>query len=108
MPRPRLVSISIRTPSVRSPEVRAGTAGPIGRDLAGAPIGGLNPPGLAMPWPCALLAKTVRLTISNHDALTPIYYGKFSLPPATTAATYTLTAATYTLTFTYTLFIDRR
>src|SRR5438477_7213664 len=85
MARPRLVSISISAPSVRSSEVRAGTAGPIGRDLTGAPIGGLPPPDLAMPCPCAALAKTVRLTIRNHDALTPIYYGKFPLPPATAA-----------------------
>src|SRR5207249_6020734 len=65
MPRTTLLSIS------------AGTAVLVGRDVTGAPIGGLSPPGLAMPCPCALLAKTIRLTMSNHGALTPIYYGKF-------------------------------
>jgi len=30
-----------------------------------------------MPCPHALLAKTIRLTIGSHGALTPIYYGKF-------------------------------
>src|SRR5438552_18828709 len=89
MPRPRLVSISISTPwvPVRLPEVRAGLAGLVGRDVTGAPIGGLSHPGPAMPCPCTLLAKIARLTMSNHAAFTPIYYDKFPLPPATAAAT---------------------
>src|SRR5947207_9333712 len=85
MPRPRLLSTSIRTPwvSVRSLEVRAGPAVLGDRDVPGTPIEGLRcPPGRAMPCPCALLAKTARLTMSNHGVLTPIYYGKFLLPPA--------------------------
>src|SRR6059058_1030089 len=84
MPRPRLLSASIMTPWVpgRSLEVRAGLAGLVGRDVTGAGIGRLNRPGLAMPCPCALLAKTARLTMSNHGVLTPIYYGKFLPPPA--------------------------
>src|SRR5438046_7434643 len=86
MARPRLLSASIMTPWVpgRSLEVRAGLAGLVGRDVTGAGIGGLNRPGLAMPCPCALLAKTARLTMSNHGVLTPIYYGKILPPPATT------------------------
>src|SRR6476659_1678674 len=86
MPRPRLLSTSIRTPlvSVRSLEVRAGLALLVGRDVTDAPIAGLlRAPERAMPCPCALLAKTARLTMSNHDVLTPIYYGKFLPPPAT-------------------------
>src|SRR5437762_12568318 len=86
MPRPRLLSTSIRTPwvAVRSPEVRAGPAALGGRDALGTPIEGLlRPPGRAMPCPCALLAKTARATMSNHGVLTSIYYGKFLLPPAT-------------------------
>src|SRR5438552_14661009 len=85
MPRPRLLSTSIMTPwvPVRSLEVRAGLAGLVGRDVTGARIGGLSHPGLAMPCPCALLAKTARLTMSNHGVLTPIYYGKFLPPPVT-------------------------
>src|SRR6476620_10373493 len=86
MPRPRLLSTSIKTPlvSVRSLEVRAGLAVLVGRDVPVAPIAGLRPaPERAMPCPCALLAKTARLTMSNHGVLTPIYYGKFLPPPAT-------------------------
>src|SRR5436305_5680470 len=71
MPRTTLLSIS------------AGTAVLVGRDVPGTPIGGLSPPGLAMPCPCALLAKIARLAMSNHGVLTPIYYGKFLPPPAT-------------------------
>src|SRR6476469_7510910 len=84
MPRPRLLSTSIRTPlvSVRSLEVRAGLAALVGRDVTGALIGGLSAPGLAMPCPCTLLAKTARLSMSNHGALTPIYYGEVLPPPA--------------------------
>src|SRR5437899_699662 len=78
MPRPRVLSISIRTPwvPVRLPKVRAGPAVLVGGNPAGAPIGGLLRPVRAMPCPYALLAKTIRLTMSNHGALTPIYYGK--------------------------------
>src|SRR5437763_16645139 len=65
MPRITLLSIS------------AGTAVLVGRDVDGTPIGGLYRPGGARPCPCALLAQTVRLTMSNHGALTRIYYGKF-------------------------------
>ena len=65
MPRTTLLSIS------------AGTAVLVGRDVDGTPIGGLYRPGGARPCPCALLAQTVRLTMSNHGALTRIYYGKF-------------------------------
>src|SRR5258707_12962225 len=86
MPRPRLLSTSIKTPwvPVRSLEVRAGLAVLGGRDVIGPPIEGLRcPPERAMPCPCALLAKTARLTMSNHGVLTPIYYGKFLPPPAT-------------------------
>src|SRR2546423_2129655 len=86
MPRPRLLSTSIRTPwvSVRSLEVRAGLAVLVGRDVPGAPIAGLRrAPERAMPCPCALPAKSARLTMSNHGVLTPIYYGKFLPPPAT-------------------------
>src|SRR5438874_2278278 len=86
MPRPRLLSTSIRTPwvSVRSLEVRAGLAVLGGRDVPGAPIAGLRrAPERAMPCPCALPAKSARLTMSNHGVLTPIYYGKFLPPPAT-------------------------
>src|SRR5438067_13837474 len=79
MPRPRVLSISIRTPwvPVRFPKVRAGPAVLVGGNPAGAPIGGLLRPVRAMPCPYALLAKIIRLTMSNHGALTPIYYGKF-------------------------------
>src|SRR5437773_1562529 len=94
MPRPRFVSISIRTPWARLPG--GGVVLPIlrvGRDIAGAPMGGLP---RARPCPCALLAKTVRLTMRSHGALTPIYYGKFPLPPATAGATHTLTFALFT------------
>src|SRR5438876_9971797 len=89
MPRPRLLSTSIRTPWVplRSLVVRTGLAVLGDRDVPGIPIGGLSPPGLAMPCPCALPAKIARLAMSNHGALTPIYYDKFPLPPATAAAT---------------------
>src|SRR5438094_5706289 len=94
MPRPRFVSISIRTPWAR---LLGGVVLPIlrvGRDVTGAPIGGLRrAPVRAMPCPCALFAKTVRLTMSSHGDLTPIYYGKFPLPPATAGATHTLTFA---------------
>src|SRR4029077_8499485 len=85
MPRPRLLSTSIKTPwgLVRSLVVRAGPAVLGDRDVPGTLIGGLSPPGLAMPCPCALPAKTGRLTMSNHGVLTPIYYGKFLPPPAT-------------------------
>jgi len=70
--------------SVRSLEVRAGLAVLVGRDVSGTPIAGLRrAPERAMPCPCALLAKTARLTMSNHGVLTPIYYGKFLPPPAT-------------------------
>ena len=56
----------------------------VGRDVSGAPIGGLRrAPVRAMPCPSAPFAKTVRPTMSNHGVLTPIYYGKFLLPPAT-------------------------
>src|SRR5258708_24952195 len=85
MPRPRLLSTSIRTPwvSVRALEVRAGLAVLVGRDVPGTPIAGLpRAPERAMPCPCALFAKTARLTMSNHGVLTPIYYGKFLPPPA--------------------------
>src|SRR6478752_787332 len=86
MPRPRLLSTSIRTPwvAVGPLEVRAGLAALVGRDVPGTPIGGLlRAAERAMPCPCALLAKTARLTMSNHGVLTPIYYGKFLPPPAT-------------------------
>jgi len=49
------------------------------RGVPGTPIEGLRrAPERAMPCPCALLAKTARLTMSNHGVLTPIYYGKIS------------------------------
>src|SRR5258707_15805064 len=86
MARPGLLSTSIRTPwvSVPSLEVRAGPAVLGDRDVPRPPIEGLRcPPERAMPCPCALLAKTARLTMSNHGVLTPIYYGKFLPPPAT-------------------------
>src|SRR3977135_3523187 len=101
MPRPRLVPKSIRTPWVRS---AGGVLAVVlilfvGRDLPGTPIGGLpRAPVRAMPCPPALLAKTARLTMSNHSVLTPIYYGKFPVPPA-------IAAATYKFTFTYAVFI---
>src|SRR5439155_16333214 len=94
MPRPRLVSISIRTPSVRFPGAVLLLVLRVGRAVTGTPIGGLRrAPVRAMPCPCALFAKTVRLTMSSHGDLTPIYYGKFPLPPATAGATHTLTFA---------------
>src|SRR2546423_1762731 len=97
MPPPRLVSRSIRTPWVWSPEVRAGLAVFVGRDVTGPPIGGLRrAPVRAMPCPSALLAKTARLTMSSHGDLTPNYYGKFPLPPARAGATHTLTFALFT------------
>src|SRR5882724_8118116 len=80
MPRPRLLSTSIRTPwvSVRSLEVRAGLAVLVGRDVTGAPIAGLRrAPERAMPCPCALLAKSARLTMSNHDVLTLLITANF-------------------------------
>src|ERR1700746_387335 len=86
MPRARLLSTSIMTPwvAVRSLEARGGLAVLVGRDVPGTPIGGLLCAAeRAIPCPCALLAKTARLTMSNHGVLTPIYYGKFLPPPAT-------------------------
>src|SRR5947207_12746870 len=86
MPRPRLLSTSIRTPwvSVRSLDVRAGLAVLGGRDVPGAPIARLRrAPERAMPCPCALPAKRARLTMPNHGVLTPTHYGKLLPPPAT-------------------------
>src|SRR5207302_7242459 len=88
MPRPRLVSISIRTPSVRFPGAVLLLVLRVGRAVTGTPIGGLRrAPVRAMPCPCALLAQTVRLTMSSHGAFIRYLlrqipgFGKFKNPP---------------------------